>query len=72
MKNSFLIILAVLAVLTASCSKGAKTTQQTTNNDSQIVDATSEQTVANYNNSDSGVQSQPSAFRNSRKRLPSR
>jgi len=72
MKNSFLIIFAVSAILTASCSKEAKTTQQTTNNDSQMVDATSEQTVANNNNSDSDVQSQSSAFRNSRKRLPSR
>ena len=73
MNNLFLITISALAVLAASCSKEAKSSKQTTNNDSQMVDATTEQTVANYNKIDSGYsQSQTSVFRNARKRLPSR
>ena len=72
MKNSFLFIIAVSAVLAASCSKEATTTQQITSKESQIDNATTDQTAANDYKIDSGSQAQSSIFRNSRKRLPSR
>lgn len=72
MKNSFLITISVLAVLAASCSKEATSTQQITSQESQVENATSNQAVANNYKIDSGSQAQNSIFRNSRKRLPSR
>lgn len=72
MKNSFLITIAISAVLTASCSKEASQNKQTTTNrQAPIYDATSVQRTSIVNQAEDS-QTQNSVYRNSRKRLPSK